>query len=158
MKSIIVISIILTFSTAYSQVLEYGGTYTFGSHSDGGRFGIIYVHPNSDSTLLFYLELSRGAPSYNSGAMLGQMNIKSPEKGNFTMSKKNDMYNCSLSFYFSNDSLSIHTNGEADVCGLGHAVYPEGDFKKTIKEIPEYFINGEGSKRWFKELNWEKWW
>ncbi len=148
----------MTFSSAYGQDIVYGGTYTYGTTPDNGRTGVIYIYPNSDSTLLFYLELNRGAPSYNSGAIVGQMNIYSLGEADFTMIKENDFINCSMNFWFNNDSLFIRTNDQADDCGYGHAVYSHGDFKKTKKEIPEYFVDRSGEKTWFKDLDWEKWW
>lgn len=158
MIKLLIIIILLTFSSTYGQDIEYGGTYTYGTTPDSGRTGMISIYPNSDSTLLFYLELNRGAPSYNSGAIVGQMNVYSPGKADFTMINENDYINCSLNFRFSNDSLFIRANAQADDCGYGHAVHSKGDFKKTRNEIPEYFIERSGEKTWFKDLDWVKWW
>jgi len=158
MKNLLLITLLSIISSSYGQDLEYGGTYTYGTTPDSGSTGVIYVYPNSDSTLLFYLELNRGAPSYNSGTIVGQMNIYSPGEADFTLIKENDYINCSMNFWFSNDSLFIRTNDKADDCGYGHAVYSHGDFKKIKKDIPEYFIDMSGEKTWFKDLDWKKWW
>ena len=116
------------------------------------------MYPNSENTLLFYLELNRGAPSYNSGAIVGQMNIYSPGKANFAMVKENDRIDCRMNFLFTKDSLYIRTNNNADNCGYGHAVYSEGDFKRIKKKVPDFFIDISGEETWFKDLNWEDWW
>jgi hypothetical protein len=158
MKTLLKIIILLTFYSTYGQDIEYGGTYAYGSTPDIGRTGIIYVYPNSDSTLLFYLELNRGTPSYNIGAIVGQMNIYSHGEADFTMVKENDFINCSMNFWFNNDSLFVRTNDQAYDCGYGHAVFSDGDFKKTKKEIPLFFIDMSGKKIWFKYLAWKKWW
>lgn len=140
------------------QEIIYDGVYSYGTTPDSGRTGVIYVSQNSDSTLLFYLELNRGAPSYNSGAIVGQMNIYSPGEADFTMKKEADFINCSMNFWFTNDSLYIRTNDKADDCGYGHAVYSKGDYKKIDKERPEYFLDRSGEKYWFKDLDWKIWW
>ncbi len=158
MKSKILVLLFLMIKTAYGQDLGYGGTYSYGTTPENGRTGVIYVYPNSDSTLLFYLELNRGAPSYNSGAIVGQMNIESLGKANFTMIKENENINCSMNFRFTNDSLYIRTNDQADDCGYGHAIYSKGDFKRTNKEIPKFFFDRDEGKTCFKDLNWKKWW
>ena len=87
--------------------------------------------------------MNRGAPSYNSGAIVGQMNVF---KADFTMINENDYINCSLNFRFSNDSLFIRANAQADDCGY----HSKGDFKKTRNEIPEYFIERSGEKTGLK--------
>lgn len=158
MKNLIIIFQFLVAGIAYGQDVEYAGTYTYGTTPDSGRTGVIYVYPNSDTTLLFYLELNRGAPSYNSGAIVGQMNIYRPGEADFSMIKENDLINCSMNLWFTNDSLFIRTNDKADDCGYGHAVYSRGDFKRTNKQKPEFFIDRSGEKTWFKELDWQKWW
>ncbi|MCF8457863.1 MAG: hypothetical protein K9H62_18190 [Bacteroidales bacterium] len=148
----------LIFSPIFGQEIDYGGVYSYGTSPDSGRVGIIYIHPNSDSTLLFYLELNRGAPSYNTGAIIGQMNIYSPGDADFTMIKESDFVNCSMNFWFTNDSLYIRTNYEADDCGYGYGVYSHGDFKLINPETPEFFIDRSGEKIYFKSLEWTKWW
>lgn len=158
MRSILLIIVIWSFNPIYSQDIDYGGVYSYGTTPDSGRVGTIYVFPNSDSTLLFYLELNRGAPSYNSGAIVGQMNIYSPGEADFTLIKEADFIRCSMNFWFTNDSLYIRTNDQADDCGYGHAVYSAGDFKRIDSKIPEYFIDRSGEKADFKALDWRKWW
>ncbi len=158
MRKLFIVLNLLILGTAYGQGIEYAGTYSYGTTSDSGRCGVIYVYPNSDTTLLFYLELSGGAPSYNSGAIVGQMNIYSPGKADFTMIKENDFINCSMNFWFTNDSLYIRTNDEADDCGYGYAVYSHGDFKLTDKKKPEFFVDRRGEKTWFNKLDWKEWW
>ena len=157
-KFLIILIQLLLLNNSYGQDVDYAGTYTYGASPDKGRTGVIYVYPDSDSTLLFYLELNRGAPSYNSGAITGQMNIYSPGKANFTMIKETDFINCSMNFWFTNDSLFIRTNDKADECGYGYGIHSYGDFKRTNKEKPEFFIERNGEKTWFKSLDWRKMW
>lgn len=158
MRSLPLILTVLSIKMVYCQDINYNGTYSYGTRPDSGRTGVIHVYQDSDSTLLFYLELNRGAPSYNSGAIAGQMNIYNPGEADFTMVKENDFINCSMNFWFTNDSLYIRTNDQADNCGYGGSVYSHGDFKREKKERPEFFIDRSGEKTWFKDLDWKKWW
>ena len=158
MKRKILIILLLIARAVYGQEIEYEGVYSYGTTAENGRIGVVYVYPNSENTLLFYLELNRGAPSYNSGAIVGQMNIYSPGKANFAMVKENDRIDCRMNFLFTKDSLYIRTNNNADNCGYGHAVCSEGDFKRIKKKVPDFFIDISGEETWFKDLNWEDWW
>ena len=155
------ISVILIFLSSiqvFGQEIDYGGTYSYGTNPESGPVGLISVHPNSDSTLLFYLDLNIGSPSYNNGSIIGQMNIYSPGEADFTIVNQNEFINCSMNFWFTNDSLYIRTNDQADDCGYGHGVYSKGDFRRIEEDTPEFFINRNGKQFWFKDLDWKKWW
>ena len=140
------------------QETSYGGVYSYGTSSDEGATGVVYVYPKSDTELLFYLELSRGAPSYNNGAIVGGMTIYNSEEADFTYVNKGENINCSMNFWFTNNTLYIRTNDEADNCGYGYGIFSNGDFKKIQSTTPQYFIDREGREIWFKDLNWKKWW
>ncbi len=158
MKILLTILILFSIQQLKSQEIEYNGIYSYGTTPDSGRTGVIYVNQNTDSTLLFYLELNRGAPSYNSGAIVGQMNIYSPGEADFTMKIEDHYINCSMNFWFTNDSLYIRTNDKADDCGYGYAVYSSGDFKKVKNKKPESYIDRSGEEFKFDELDWKNWW
>ena len=158
MKKLLVIFFLLICTISFGQTTEYGGTYSYGTTPDSGSTGVIYIYPNSDSTLLFYLELSRGAPSYNSGSIIGQMKISSPGKASFTMIKENNLINCNMSFEFAADSVYIHTINNGYDCGYGHGVFSDGKFERIKRKIPKYFIDRHGDKIWFKNLNWKESW
>jgi hypothetical protein len=51
---------------------KYGGTYSFGDNAEKGPVGHLSVYPESDSSLLFYLDVNKGAPSFNMGMLLGR--------------------------------------------------------------------------------------
>lgn len=138
--------------------MDYGGVYSYGPTGDSGRLGTISVYPDSDSTLLFYLELNSGGPSFNNGAIVGQMIIYSPGEADFTLIDESRYLNCSMNFWFTNDSLYVRTNNQTDDCGYGHGVYSSGDFKRVDSETPQYFIDGIGGKMAFRELDWRAWW
>jgi hypothetical protein len=151
-KTIFIIFTILIFVPVYRQNINYGGVYAYGTHPDSGRTGVISVFPDSDSMLLFYLELNRGAPSYNSGAIAGQMKVYGPGEADFTMVQKENFINCSINFWFTNDSLYIRTNDLADECGYGYGVFSDGDFKLKDSIRPTFYVNRAGEKKYFSKL------
>lgn len=157
MKIIILFLFIFT-NTVFGQTSRFAGTYQYGTSPEEGRTGIINIYPTSDSTLLFYLEINRGEPSYNSGAIVGQMKMNSPNEASFSMTKENYNINCNMSFTFTDDSLFIRTIDDADDCGYGFGVYSPGDFKRMTTVKPDYFIDRTGEKTEFKNLDWENWW
>jgi hypothetical protein len=141
----------------FTQDFSYAGTYSYGTHPDSGATGILHVYQTSSKNLIFHLELNRGAPSYNSGELVGEIKIYSIGEGDFTIKKDSDFINCSMNLWFHNDSVYIRTNNRADNCGYGYGVYSYGDFKRISFENPEYFINRSGKTIYFKNLDWKEW-
>jgi len=138
------------------QQIKYAGEYSFGTSPEEGRTGGVYIYPDTDSTLLFYLELSRGAPSYNSGAISGQLMITSPGQASITRIDTENLLNCGLIFIFEKQKLTISTvDGHKD-CGFGYAVYADGKYEKKSDSIPLYFIDRTGEKTFFKDLDWNE--
>ena len=157
MKHFILIIFIVFFSKIEAQVIQYGGTYSYGTHPDSGRTGLLHIYPISENTFLFHLDLSRGAPSYNMGELVGKITISSSGEGNYTVKADSDYINCSFTLQFRNDSVFIRTNNDAVDCGYGFGVYSDGDFKKITNDIPKFFIDQSGKKRYFKNLDWKDW-
>ena len=56
------------------------GSYSFGISPDSGRTGHLDIYMETDSSIIFCFNLSRGAPSYNMGYLVGRAIVK---KGNF---------------------------------------------------------------------------
>ena len=54
--------------------LVIGGTYSFGDNIETGPVGSVKVYPLSENAALFFLDINRGAPSYNSGQLARKMN------------------------------------------------------------------------------------
>jgi hypothetical protein len=140
----------------YGELSEdYGGIYSFGTIPEEGPTGKIYVYPNSDSTLLFFLELQRGAPSYNLGEMVGEMKIMEPGMAEFT--RNGGGCNCNFRIFFKGDSLIIRTINDAYKCGFGCCVYTDGNYKRIQKETPKFYLFYD-EKTWFKDLDWKSEW
>ena len=129
---------------------KYAGEYGYGHNIEKERIGYLQVYAESDSTILFYMDLNRGAPSYNMGALYGRVRIVNDSGTSFT--KFDTLSNgCKLLFYFSKDKIDISTIGEQDDCYFGNGVEADGSFKKYSNKTKPYFENQEGKKIYFKK-------
>src|SRR5258707_15733728 len=85
MKQLLTIGVILFSILSYGQkprnkaskliTVKYAGTYSYGADIEKGRVGNISISPETDTTILFYVDVNRGAPSYNMGALYGRVKI-----------------------------------------------------------------------------------
>ncbi len=103
--------------------LNIGGTYSFGEDVEKGAVGSVIVYPLTDTSALFFLDVCRGAPSYNLGHLLGQMTIKD-NVGTYA-EIDSDYMDCVLKFEFNKDELIVTTEEGHYDCGFGHAVYAD---------------------------------
>ena len=153
MNPLIFFFFLLSSFVAQSQN-NFGGVYAFGKSSEKPG-GILYLYPTEDSTYLFYLELGRGAPSYNSGAMVGKLIIRGDSTAKYQ--RLDDTTQCTLSFHFSRKSVDITSTNATNTCGFGFGVTANGIYTRTSSEIPAYFYNRIGEKTYFSELNVDNW-
>jgi hypothetical protein len=143
-------------TTGLKSTLNIAGTYSFGDDVEKGPIGSVIVYPLTDNSALFFLDVCRGAPSYNIGQMFGQMTIKANIGTYDSKVDEDDDLNCLLKFEFNSDELKVITVEGHDDCGFGHAVYADNTYKRIDKSIPKYFINGEGDTILFHGLTLEK--
>jgi hypothetical protein len=128
---------------------KYAGSYSFGTDIEKENIGNISVFPETDSTILFYVDVNRGAPSYNMGALYGRAKIING-RGTFYVKLDTSDKGCKWSFKFSKNMLSLKTVDEYYDCGFGHAVYADGDYKLYSNKIPVNFDDLEGHSIPFK--------
>jgi hypothetical protein len=57
---------------------------------------------------------------------------------------------------FLKDRLTIETINASYDCGFGNGVVADGTFEHTSKNIPDYFVSGEGMKYFFRTTTPEK--
>jgi len=158
MKQIILFSLLLFSFTSYTQTkktskikllsVRYAGVYGLGNDIEKGRIGTICIYPETNDTVLFYIELNRGAPSYNMGSLYGRVKIIND---NGTFYNKFDYANdgCKWTFTFAKKSLTIKTiDGQYD-CGFGHHVFADGKYKRTTNKIENSFIDLDGTEVYF---------
>lgn len=142
-------------ATELKSSLNIGGTYSFGDDVEKGAVGSVIVYPLTDNSALFFLDVCRGAPSYNLGQMFGQMTIKD-NIGIYDSKLDDEDINCLLKFEFNSEGLKVTAVEGRDDCGFGHAVYADNTYKRLDKSTPKYFINGEADTIIFKGLTVEK--
>jgi len=153
------VSVLLLFpfsicSNAQYVTSKFAGTYSFGKDIEKERVGTVIVYPETDSTILYYIDLNRGAPSYNMGSLYSRVKLKNGEAEFQTQVSPNKC--CKWVFKFSNEALTIATVENCVDCGFGYHVYVDGKYFRISKKIPEHFVNGEGRKIFFKETTPEK--
>lgn len=116
----------------------YGGVYAFGDKTGETPCGEAYIHPENDSTLLFYIYINNGAPSYNNGSVDGRITVRDG-RGVFRKRFEFADNDCVLDFSFHADTLTVREVGRDCECGFGHGVYLDDDFLRTDAEIPAYY-------------------
>jgi hypothetical protein len=156
MKKIIIFCLLWLSFTSSAQpkneilTVKYAGKYSFGTDIEKGRVGTIYIYPETDNTILFYIDLNRGAPSYNMGSLYGRVKITN-NVGIFYTKLDDTNTGCKLSFTFTKDSLKIETFENGFECGFGYAVHADGTFKRKTTKIQNSFKNPEGIEIYFNK-------
>lgn len=140
----------------YPKTVIYAGYYSIGTDIKKGRVGSVTVYPETDSTILFYVEANRGAPSYNMGQLYGRLTLVNG-KGIFYSNPDNAEKSCKFSCTFQSDHLILETIDNEDNCGFGFDVYVDGRFKRKTKNVPHYFEDETGRKVYFKKTPPENW-
>ncbi len=159
MKRMLIFSLVLLSHLSYGQktgykvskpiTVKYAGTYSYGIDIEKERIGNISVFPETDTTILFYIDVNRGAPSYNLGALYGRVKIINGHGTFYTKLDSSDK-GCKWKFLFLKDILTLTTCDGYYDCGFGHAVIADGDFKQISSKIPVYFEDPEGHSIAFK--------
>jgi hypothetical protein len=129
---------------------KYAGVYQYGISPEKGPTGMITIYPESDDTILFFLDISRGAPSYNMGNMYDRVKIKSGKGVYFNKFEDYDN-NCKFSFIFSNNTLVIKTIDNSMDCGFGGNVFADGKYKKTSSAKYDRFTDMTGKIYYFSK-------
>lgn len=127
-------------SFGQKKLVRLAGTYSYSLGGDKAS-GTILVYPESDSTLLFYIDLNRGASTYNMGSLFGRVRI-AHDIGIFENKNKS----CRWTMKFSNNILTVVTIDKYYNCGFGHGVTADGAYDQKSTAIPETFETAEGIK------------
>ncbi len=137
-----------------TQDVSWAGKYSYGAVVKEEAVGVLEIYPIDESTrsYIFHLEVNRGYPSYNSGELIGKIEITSKGEGVFKVKDDQIGINCTLTFDFHENTAIIKTDKEACYCGFGNAVTADGEYKKKNPKIPDFFIDRHGNKIYFKNL------
>lgn len=116
-----------------------------------GGSATVTVYPESDNSILFYIKIQYGGPSYQSGSLFGRAKI---DNGIAVFS--NNEYDCRFNMTFTNNSLIIRTLKDKNDCGFGYGVIADGSYKRVSSRIADYFIDEDGKRVYFNELTHEE--
>lgn len=94
------------------------------------------------NTVKFQLEVSKGAPSYNSGWIQGEVELKN-NVGHFRKSMGSGL--CEISFHFKTKSVELKQSGDYSGCGFGYSVFAIGVLKRTSHKQPKFCAGDPGS-------------
>lgn len=130
---------------------HYSGVYTFGDSIEGAAEGTVYISQENDSSLLFYLYVNKGAPSYNCGEMDGRITVKG-RKGTFRTRLGYSDADCVLYFEFNDSTVTINQDGNDCKCGFGNGVYVEDTFNRSTSETPAFYTTLSNDTISFSEL------
>jgi hypothetical protein len=119
------------FGSALLSDLEHGDEYS-------GAGGKLLLYPESDSTLLFYVEVNRGAPTNNKGSLFGTL-LLTNNKGIVILNGPNGLPQCKLSFQIEKKYVDIRTLENLGDCGFQAGVTADNRFFRYSGEIPEYY-------------------
>jgi hypothetical protein len=157
MKTLSLLMIFVPFLSGHPflETLKYAGFYSYGKDIEKGRVSSIDIYPETDSTILFYLDLNRGAPSYNIGNLYGKVKIIN-NNGIFYKKTSDNPEGCMFKLTFLKNTLIAKTLEEKHDCPFGYGVYADGTFKKFSSKAPKYFISQEGDTTYFKKVSPQK--
>lgn len=100
----------------------------------GEILGDLRVIPG-EGQAAFELYATRGAPSYNSGVLAGNM---SSSGGLWSFETTEFGGTCKLSFYFLPNRVHIEQSGDWTACGFGYGVIAEGDYELVSRDRPVF--------------------
>jgi len=89
----------------------------------------------SDRVVRFQLELTRGAPSYNSGWIEGEFNL-SGDVGVFRRQTESGL--CEIGFQFESKRVTLRQMGYVQGCSFGANVYAHGVLLRTASTQPVF--------------------
>jgi hypothetical protein len=108
------------------------GTWQWnGRHESGMLLKTIRV----DNKVRFQLEVSRGAPSYNSGYVEGVFTLKGA-RGTFTSVANHE--GCEITFSFQSKRVSVSQSAEKGDCGFGGSVHADGELLLLSARPPQF--------------------
>jgi hypothetical protein len=131
---------------------KYSGKYSFGENVEKGPIGNVTVFAETDSTVLFFIDICRGAPSYNLGQLYGRLKIENG-KGIYFSKYDFDEKGCKWEVTLDNDTLTIKTIDDCFECGFGGNVIADNKYIRKALTKPEYFTDGHGSKIFFSKTS-----
>ena len=139
-------------STVLTEPFEadgIGGVYSFGANPETEAVGKVTVYPESDSTILFFLDFTRGAPSYNTGQVAARA-YKRNGAWTYSKSEPDAIDGCEIEFMFNEKFVQLVTRQTN--CGFGANVIVDHVYNRSSKMVPQFFVGPEGDTVLFSNL------
>lgn len=146
-NAILLVLILISCSSQQKILSKYHGIY-IQKNENNGPLSVLIVHYEHPGTFLFYLMVSKGAPSHNSGAIYARLD-KTNEEGKFIYQKTDSDATCKIEFKFNDNSVIIHSINTD--CFLNNLV-AEGKLQRKENMNPEFFTNRKGKKVYFTKI------
>jgi hypothetical protein len=144
-KRLFVILLFLTFVIKASTQIQGSYAVDYGKQAEG-PYKLLKIHTKGNGTLLFYFEGGLGAPSYNSGALYGNLNYNT-KTGHYEYLSKNNTNGCKLVFTKSGKFITIKR--VAGDCQFGYGVEADGKYLVIDHNNPKLFVDRKGRKIYF---------
>jgi hypothetical protein len=131
---------------------RYAGEYRWRDADNKEMGGTLTVYPESDSTILFYLESNDGAPAYHMANALGRARLRGDTATYFGKAAE-DKYGCRLKIGFGPTSAQVlMVSGSENDCFFGGSFTPAGTYQRTSRAIPQQVIDDTGDTLHFAHL------
>lgn len=129
-KTFLVAGVLAVFSAGVSAG-TVTGTWSWTGPNDSGRW---LRTIQSKNTVRFQLELARGGPSYNTGFIEGEFELRG-NKGTF---RSPEYSGCEIGFVFEEKRAVLSDDSGNFTCGFGNAVSADGEYPLQSREIPSF--------------------
>lgn len=120
------------------------GRYVFGKDLNVSDVGEVLVLQKSADSLLVYVSVSKAAPSYSTTMLFTDLYIVN----SVSYYLSNELGECSLTFEFEENTLTIIQNSSSFSCGAAHL---NRTFIKVESNEPQFFYLGNGEKVAFSD-------
>jgi len=125
--------------TASAQLIK--GTYSYGNPKKE-PYGLLQLHQTKAGTYLFYLEVGKSAPSFNSGVLYDKITFNKTS-GRYEANTKG----CRLQFLNGPKGVTI-TTVKGD-CGFPYGVVADGTYATKNNRNPSSLTTRTGKKVYF---------
>ena len=117
---------------------KYGGIYAYRNTAIEGAEGTVYIYPEADGDLMFYLNKCIGDPSYRRAIIDGRITLQDG-KGTFRESHFDKTKpDCVLHFYFGENAITVVQEEECD-CNFMENIFVNDRFERVSNEIPQKY-------------------
>lgn len=138
-------------SAAGPLTAKYAGEYSWGDDQREAAGGTLTVYPESDSTVLFYVDVCNGAPAYHLAQLLGRASLKGNVARHFSQ-QDYDEHGCQLKITFSPSAAVVESVPGFEDCDFGQGVGADGTYKRVSHAIPQLVTDSAGDTLRFARL------